>query len=219
MASAGRVISKVVPPPVGVFQIDILQAQTWFRVHDFDPATQRYEPHAFNDSGLGNARFSPLRDPAGKLIPTIYAASTPLGAIAEIVLHDAPTPSVGYILPWSTIKTGKLHISDIAAPALNLVDLTSMGLRAAGLHPHDLFAGEKPDYPRTRDWALYVWANVPAAQGLVWMSVRDNTSQAIMLFGDRLPAKAVQWAGMLEPILVVENEVDLLLKKLGAGRA
>ena len=47
--------------------------------------------------------------------------------------------------------------------------------------------------------------------------MRDNTSQAVMHFGDRLPAKTVRWAGMLEPILVVENEVDSLLKKLGAG--
>jgi len=219
MASAGAGPSTVVPPPVGRFQLDTLKAQTWYRVHDYDPVTKRYEPQAFNNSGLGNARFSPLRDHTGNVIPTIYAASTPSGSIAEIVLHDVPTPSTGYILPWSTIKTGKLHISDIAAPDLNLVDLTSMGLRSAGLHPHDLFAGEKPDYPRTRDWALYIWVNIPAAQGLVWMSVRDNTSKVIMLFEDRLPAMAVQWAGMLEPIVVVENEVDRLLRKLGAGRA
>ncbi|MCX4177698.1 MULTISPECIES: hypothetical protein [Paraburkholderia] len=36
--------------------------------------------------------------------------------------------------------------------------------------PSDLFDGDKTDCPRTRDWALWIWANFPGAQGLMWMS-------------------------------------------------
>lgn len=35
---------------------------------------------------------------------------------------------------------------------------------AAGLKPIDLFEGEKDDYPRTREWALWIWQNMPDAQ-------------------------------------------------------
>ena len=219
MASAGGGVSSVLPPAPGAFQLEAVPSQNWFRVHDYDPATKRYLPEAFNDSGLGNARFSPLVSAAGKVIPTIYAADKPAGAIAEIVLHDAPMPSTGYILPWSTIKAGKLHISEIVAPDLSLVDLTSMGLRAAGLAVHDLFSGDKPDYPRTRAWALHIWQTMPTAQGVMWMSVRDNTSTAIMLFGDRLAPMQIVHAGLLEKIETVEKDVDKLLKKLGAARS
>ena len=41
-----------------------------------------------------------------------------------------------------------------------------MGLQAAGLKPIDLFEGEKDDYPGTREWALWIWQNMPHAQGL-----------------------------------------------------
>jgi len=38
------------------------------------------------------------------------------------------------------------------------------------LKPIDLFEGEKDDYPRTREWALWIWQNMPYAQRLRWMS-------------------------------------------------
>ena len=44
--------------------------------------------------------------------------------------------------------------------------MTTMGLQAAGLKPIDLFEGEKDDYPGTREWALWIWQNMPHAQGL-----------------------------------------------------
>lgn len=63
-------------------------AGTWYRVHSFDVSTGRFGPTVFNDSGKGNARFSPLFDPAtNAVIPTMYAVSQPRGAIAEILLH------------------------------------------------------------------------------------------------------------------------------------
>lgn len=116
-------------------------------------------------------------------------ASTQRGAIAEIVLHDAPTPSTGYLHDWEHDKASALHLSEIELPALHLVNLTATGLRAAGLQVADLFGTEQPDYRRTRQWALWIWQQMPEAQGLHWMSVRDNTSAIVMLFGDRVTAR------------------------------
>lgn len=193
-------------------------AGRWFRVHEWDPATRRYGPTAFNDSGRGNARFSPLVDPATqRVIPTLYAARTVRGAIAEILLHDAPTPSTGYLHDWERDRQSRLHLSEITLAPLRLVNLTTTGLRAAGLHVADLFGTEKPDYPRTRDWALWIWRSLPQAQGLHWMSVRDNTCEAVMLFGDRLGASLLRPAGQPTPIARYERVVLQLLDEMGAG--
>jgi hypothetical protein len=194
------------------------EAGRWFRVHQWDPDTGRSGPTAFNDTGQGNARFSPLVDPAtGGVIPTLYAARSPRGAIAEIVLHDAPTPSTGYLHDWERDKASRLHLSEIELPSLQLVNLSTTGLRAAGLQLGDLFGTEKPDYPRTREWALWTWQNLPQAQGLHWMSVRDNTSEVVMLFGDRVAPSAVRLAAEPTPIARYESTVLHLLDELGAG--
>ena len=43
-----------------------------------------------NDSDRGNARFSPIRDRAAKMIPTLYAGVTYNCALMETVFHDVP---------------------------------------------------------------------------------------------------------------------------------
>ena len=59
--------------------------QTMYRVHD-----AIYAVDQFNPSPKGNARFSPILDPSGKVIPTLYAATTPRGALMESVFRDIP---------------------------------------------------------------------------------------------------------------------------------
>ena len=39
----------------------------------------------FNPSARGNARFTPIHDPSGSVIPAQYAATTPRGALIENV--------------------------------------------------------------------------------------------------------------------------------------
>jgi hypothetical protein len=56
-----------------------------YRVHD-----AIYAVDQFNPSPKGNARFSPILDPSGKVIPTLYAATTPRGALMESVFRDIP---------------------------------------------------------------------------------------------------------------------------------
>ena len=208
------------PPPAKPFKVKAFLGGTWFRVHRFDRGSGKYAPDEFNDTTTGNARFSPLIDPAtGSVIPTIYAAQTRRGAIAEIVLHDVPTPSSGHLHDWEQDKASQLHLSEVVLAALSLVNLTATGLRAAGLEVAQLFGTEQPDYPRTREWALHIWQNMPTAQGLYWMSVRDNTCPVAMLFGDRVAADALQDAGNSQAIAAFEGEVLELLDELGCGLA
>lgn len=179
-------VSRLKPPPQKPFPLLRVPSGIWYRVHDLDPRTGKYTA-AFNDSGRGNARFSPLRRPdSGDVIPTIYAASTMRGAIMETVLHDVPVPASGYIHDIERDLVSNLHMSSIKVQELRLVNLTSTGLRAAGLKHSDLFDDDKLDYPRTREWAAWFWAQYPDAQGLVWVSKQDNQSKAVMLFGDRM---------------------------------
>jgi len=214
MASAVR----AVPPPTKPFPDLPHKARKWFRVHPFDSATGNYPPAAFNDSGKGDARFSPLRDPdTGTPIPTIYAAGDERGAIAEIVLHDVPKPSTDYLHDLQRDYDKHLHLSRIHVPHVRLVNLTTVGLKAAGLKLSDLFDGESDEYPQTREWALWIWKNMPDAQGLHWMSKRDNRCEVIMLFGDRIDPSKVLDDGDSRPLQDHEDLVVELLAEMKAG--
>jgi hypothetical protein len=56
---------------------------TMYRVHE-----TIYAVDQFNSSRKGNARFSPILDTSGNVIPTLYAATTPRGALMESVFRD-----------------------------------------------------------------------------------------------------------------------------------
>jgi len=202
-----------------VRMIDI-EAATWHRVHAFDPATGKFGPTAFNDSGRGNARFSPLLDPAtGAVIPTMYVAGHVRGAIAEVLLHDIPEPSTGFNYDWERDRTGNLCMSTIGLPGLKLANLTSTGLRAAGMSDAGLFQFAASTYPTTRALALAIWEQLPDVQGICWMSVRDNQSKALMLFGDRIDASVFTIIGGPSRIREYQEIVFGLLDELGCGLA
>lgn len=188
-ATAAPGPGKPVPPASHLPTIKTVDPGVWYRVHDFDATTGKYAADAFNDSGRGNARFSPLRRVDGTVIPTIYAAAHKRTAIAEILLHEAPTPSTGWIFEWSKVSDplqSNKHLSTVQLPALKLAALTTFGLQAAGLLIEDLLGGNQPEYPRTQSWALWLYENMPDIQGLYWMSRRDNEYGCLMLFGDRV---------------------------------
>ncbi len=44
---------------------------------------------------------------------------------------------------------------------------------------------ESRDYAQTRRWARWLRLQLPAAQGIAWMSRRNVGSQSVILFGDR----------------------------------
>ena len=122
-----------------------------YRVHP-----ELYSPFVgvvrFNDRDRGNARFSPIRDRAAKIIPTLYAGVRYNCALMEAVFHDVPVGGGP-----TTIDPAKLD-SFVCSKVetlreLFLIDLTSMGLRHFGLKNTDLIDSDPNTYPLTRAWA------------------------------------------------------------------
>jgi hypothetical protein len=75
-------------PPAGPLNATLI---TWecgremHRVHD-----DAYLGDQFNPNSMGNARFSPIHDTDGVVIPTLYAGTTLDCALMETIFHDLP---------------------------------------------------------------------------------------------------------------------------------
>ena len=170
-----------------------------YRVHD-----TLYAVDSFNPSTFGNARFSPIQDSAGEVIPTLYAATTPQGALMETVFHDVPYKPGFKRVSVNRLKD-KLSSTLVFLSKFELIDLGKIGLRRLGIHPHDLIDTTKARYPATRKWAESLYAAYPQAQGLIWPSRQDDRARAVVLFGTRIGASDLRPAGISFPLM--ENGV------------
>jgi hypothetical protein len=129
------------------------------RVHD-----AAYAASLFNPSPTGNARFSPIRDEAGSVIPTLYAATTPRGALMETIFHDVPYKA-GFKRVSTSRMAGKLHSTLAFQVDFRLVDLSRVALRKLGVAPSHLIDTTKAHYSETRHWAEALYAQYPKGKG------------------------------------------------------
>lgn len=179
--------------------------QAIWRVH---PA--RYRPAEFRSGTDGNARFSPIRNPEGAVIPTWYGARTVGCAMMETVLHDVPAPPSDYILDIERLRDADIRISRIRCRrALSLVDLSTKGLKRIGLQRRDIIDTPVEEYERCREWAIRLHTQT-SAQGLLWISRQDDSAQALVVFGDRVLESAFKVEIDRERIYEGEN-LDILL--------
>lgn len=155
-------------------------------IHRIHP--DRFAGDAFNPGHTGDARFSPIRDAAGDLIPTIYGGTTFDCAAMETVFHDVP-----FAPGLKSVQKGKLrghqYSQVLATSNLMVADLTVTALRKVGITRSQLIETEKDHYPDTRAWAEAIHAQCPDIQGLRWISRQDDRAFAVVLFGDRVGAK------------------------------
>ena len=189
-------------PPTGSLDAKLMSwgaGEIMYRVHD-----DVYAVDSFNPSPRGNARFSPIHDSAGDVIPTLYAATTPQGALMETIFHDVP-----YKPGFKRVSVGRLEgkLSSTLAflSDFQLIDLGKVGLRRLGIHPHDLIDTTKAHYPETRKRAELLYTAYPQAQGLIWPSRQDDRARAVVLFGTRVGATELRPAGI--SISLMENGV------------
>lgn len=146
----------------------------------------------FNPTDKGSARFSPIRDQNGDIIPTIYAAESFDCAVCEIILrcpdslHPPSAPPPLEIVSPSDFKDFS-HSAVSTTLELKLVDLTNAGQRKIGVNKNALVAGPRSTYPLTRSWAEKIHASCPKAHGLYYTSLQLGPRYAVVLFGDRLP--------------------------------
>jgi hypothetical protein len=193
------------PPPEKPPKLVALGLGALWRMH-----SNSYRATQFNPSNRSDARFSPIERPDGTTIPVLYAASTLVGAMMEIVFHDVPTPPDGHILDIDTLREQNLAVSRIRPKRrLQTVDLSAKGLKRLGLHRTDLVDTPVTAYPRTRDWAAWFHAATPA-KGLLWTSRQEDTARAVALFGDRLAESAFKVEVDREP-LCEDEHLDALL--------
>jgi hypothetical protein len=183
-----------IPPPttmkVGKEDYHVLKAGTELhRIHlDSFGATE------FNGTNMGNARFSPIRDAAGQIIPTIYAGQTFECAVCEIILRcpDTPSRASTSVAPRDIVHPydhrERIHSHVRTTQDLNLVSITATGQRKIGVNGNGLLAGPKSTYPVTQGWAERIHGACPSAQGLYYNSYQYGPEFAVVLFGDRLPA-------------------------------
>ena len=156
--------------------------QTMYRVHD-----AIYAVDQFNPSPKGNARFSPILDSSGKVIPTLYAATTPRGALMESVFRDVPYRT-GFKHVDAKRLEDKMCSTVVFQTNFLFLDLSKVALRGLGIPPRQLIDTTKAHYPATRGWAEQVYAAHPHIQGLLWSSRQDDRALAVMLFGNRVKA-------------------------------
>ncbi len=179
MASAGLAF----PAPGPGLHAELVKWVAGREIHRVHGAS--YGSTEFNASAKGNARFSPIENAKGKIIPTLYGGSTFDCAAMETVFRDIP-----YAPGFKTFDKDKLKDKSVSviSPArdLNLVDLSGKALRKLGISRLQLIDSDAADYPNTRPWAAALHAQCPKADGLVWVSRQDDEARAMILFGDRM---------------------------------
>jgi hypothetical protein len=166
------------------------------RVHDL-----AFGGSEFNTNTKGNARFSPITDDAGFLIPTLYAGTTLDCALMETIFHDLPFKA-GF-KPFSKLKMdGMVHSILNPTADLRLIDLSTVALHKLGVKRTQLIDTTKVHYPATRHWAQALYTQFPNAQGLRWTSRQDDRAHAVMLFGTRVSPSDIGWDGTSESLLL-----------------
>lgn len=145
--------------------------QPLWRIHN-----SRYKPTDFNDSCVGNARFSPLmarktyQDEA-VVYPTLYATNQYHEAFAETVMRNHGQDNK--MLNEQILAQYQLSVVSPNTPAL-LADLDAPWVPP--IIKTALAQGESAGvYPLLREFAVRLLAVKPQIQGLKWQSVQRHT--------------------------------------------
>ena len=203
--------------PIGKLDATVMpwgKGETVYRVH---PAA--YSSAQFNPSSAGNARFSPLVNPAGAVIPTLYAGTTLDCALMESVFHDVPFVAGPKNWSKATHVAGKVYSQLTLSRNLALIDLSAVPLRRLGISRKDLIECDGSQYPETRAWALALHDQNPYAEGLTWTSRQADPARALVLFEDRLTGAALAPIATPTSLLLPDGsaiiEVLMLAQRLG----
>lgn len=167
------------PTPFDALEHVLTAGNVLHRVHG-----PRFDANAFNP-GVGAptrfAHFDNLRDPSTGPVRVLYAAATAEAAVCETLLHDVPL--TGGRLSRAQYQSRRETTLVLRRDVL-LAKLMGPGLRRLGVEPQNITATNGDIYLQTVKWAQA--AHVAGFEGLAWMSARENTSEAYVLFGDRL---------------------------------
>jgi hypothetical protein len=128
-------------------------------------------------------RFHPIAS-RGTPLGVLYGATDLAGVLSETVFHDVPVRGVKRVPHAKLVH--RLAVQLDTQRELRLIDLTSDGLRRLELSRVELIENDPRAYPHTAAWAQTLHDHSLAADGLLWVSRQHDTSQSLMLFGDRV---------------------------------
>lgn len=179
--------------PALVVQTSILKAgRVLTRFHSKARAGDIYNPNTNKriDIEEDGARFNPFPGAPAANVPTLYAADNLSAAALESIFHGVkhvPSPTFSRIgLKESCYSELKVNDNIVVLELVNpqLRQLAVAGRRAS-LNESELIHTPPRQYKNTRTWAGYLYASLPALQGLCWRPRLGGTGHAYMLFGDR----------------------------------
>ena len=175
---------------------------------------QQFAADAFNPGVKGNARFSPIRDSAGRPIPTLYGGTSMACAAMETVFHDVPFAPGLKTYDRSKLESQRYAVFE-AQRDLLLADLSNVPLRKLGIGRSQLIDTEADHYPYTRTWATAIHEQCLDLDGLCWVSRQHDREIAVMLFGDCVDPKDIKQvegpASLTGDVKVYASIVDLAL--------
>jgi hypothetical protein len=205
MAKRGtRYVPPVVPSKINLTPWGA--GATMHRVHE-----TIYTVDQFNPSPKGNARFSPIHDPSGSVIPTLYAATTPRGALMESVFRDVPYRAGFKNVALKRLE-GRVCSTLLFQKDFQLLDLSKVALRGIGIQPRQLIDTTKEHYPVTRGWAEQLYAAHPHVQGFLWSSRQDDRALAVVLFGSQVQASDILDRKLSRPLIKNGVPEDFVLQ-------
>jgi|GEM_PF-3779998 len=148
----------------------------------FRPAPDDPEP----DSRRWGGRFDPTPDCP---YPYCYAATDELTALCERLLRDMRFDTPSRFLPAAAVDGLSLVLLETRRPLALVSLLDAADLAAANQDPWLLHA-DFPLYHITQQWAHWLRDGpgpdgMGAPDGLIWLSHRQPTGRAVLLFGDR----------------------------------
>ena len=145
---------------------------------------RRFGPLDFN-GGDTVARFRPIRNTSGAVVPTAYGAHDQETAIAEAVLRGVS--ALGHGSPRRRLFRLEVDGLDMArlrtTRPLRLVRLHGLGLTRLNLLREHVIDSPESEYDYTAAWAQTLYGHRSRAHGLVWTSRQNDTSRAFILWG------------------------------------
>jgi hypothetical protein len=122
-------------------------------------------------------------------------------ALMETIFRDVPyTP--GFKIVDKARLEDMVHSIVASAADLSLIDLGNVALRKLGIARAHLVDTTKAHYPETRKWVEALYRQFPDCQGLRWVSRQDDSAEAVLLFGNRVPDGTLTIVQAPEPLLV-----------------
>lgn len=176
----------IVPRPPALFDTAVTElpvgSQLW-RIHNALLAGDSFNP------GFGASRFAPI-GPAKKRVPTAYAASDFEAAVFETIFHDMDPAEPFKSTRRSALAAVRCSVLRVASP-LRLRSFHAPDLMKLGIARTQLIDTHAREYPDTRRWSAALYRRDADIHGMVWSSRAYPSTDALLLFGDRLPAAAL----------------------------